>query len=43
MEFVLGSVREGMERGCGGVAGGAPIAWEKEAGVALWLKVDGND
>jgi hypothetical protein len=43
MVFVLSLVREGMERGCDGVAGGPPIAGEKEDDVALWLKVDGND
>jgi hypothetical protein len=43
MEFVLSLVREGMERGCSGVAGGAPIKGGKEDGVAVWLKVDGND
>jgi hypothetical protein len=43
MEFVWSLVREGMERCCGEVAGRAPIGGEKEDGVALWLKVDGND
>jgi hypothetical protein len=43
MEFVLSSVRGGMEREWDGVAGGVLIAGGRKGGIALWLKLDGND